>query len=156
MKSLGLKYEYLSADVKQASKLSYNASFNSITKTVTGYDYLVAFSKYSYDRSDKNISNFTIDSVEYHLDYFYKPTVKLSLKSKTDTIDFDLEDLANKLKKEYGNHPEAVLPVSKMQMMRSGKLFEIKIEFHSIEMEKEKDGLRLNNLSGDLFIKKKE
>jgi hypothetical protein len=156
MKTMGLKYEYINTNVRSASVIDYTSAYNSILKTVTGYDYLVGFSKYSYDDKygDKNICSFTIDSVEYNLDYSYKPTVRLSLKSKTDTVYFGLEDLANKLKTEYGNNPETPLPVSKMQLVKSGKLFEIKIEFNSIKIEEEKEGLKVKNLSGNIFIKK--
>jgi hypothetical protein len=156
MKTMGLKYEYMNAEIKK-STLNYTSDYNSTLKTVTGYDYLVSFSKYGYgDRvSDKNICSFTIDSVEYDLNYSHKPTVRLSLTSKTDTVYFELEDLANKLKTEYGNNPETSLPVAKMQLMKAGKLFEIKIEFNSIKIEEEKEGLKINNLSGNIFLKKK-
>lgn len=155
MKTMGLKYEYINTDIKSASIMNYTASYNSLIRNVSGYDYLINFNKYGYNQHDNEICNFSIDSVEYKLDYSDKPKVTLSLKSKTDTVDFELEDFVNKLKQEHGNIPESILSVSQMQMMRSGKLFEIKIEFHSIEMGIEKEGLKINNLSGDIFIKKK-
>jgi hypothetical protein len=154
MKTLGLNYEHINIDNKK-TKIEYNASYNISMKTVTGYDYLVDFSRYNYGQEDNDICSFYIDSIEYNLVYSNKPTVKLLLKSKTDTVDFELEDLINKLKKEYGNNPKSVLPVSKMQLVNSGNKFEIKIEFHSIEMESEKNRLHINNLSGEIFIKKR-
>ena len=80
---------------------------------------------------------------------------KLLLKSKNDTVAFALEDLLNKLNTAYGDNPESVLPVSKMQLIGLNNQFEIKIEFHAIEMRSNKNKLNFNNLNGAIYIKKR-
>ena len=85
----------------------------------------------------------------------HKPTVKLLLKTKAETITFEIEDLANKLRKEFGSEPDSLLPISKMQLNYSNANFDYKIEFHSIELVIQKNNLKLANISGDVFIKKK-
>jgi hypothetical protein len=153
MKTLGLNYERINFENKK-SKIRYNASYNVSMKTVTDFDYLVNFHKYNYGQKDNNICNFYIDSIEYNLIFSNKSTIKLLLDSKNDTVVFELEGLINKLKKEYGNNPESVLPIAEMRLINSGLFFEIKIEIHSIEMELINNELNVNRLSGDLFIKR--
>ncbi len=154
MKTLGLNYEHLDK-VNNKSKINYTSSYNSIIKTVTGYDYLINFSKYNYNNDDKNICTFNIDSVDYNLIYTHTPIVKLFIENKNEKIEFKFKDLLNNLKQEFGNRPESVIPVSKMQVVSSNNKFEIKIQFHSIEMEAETKEIRFNNFIGEIFIKKK-
>ena len=42
-----------------------------------------------------------------------------------------------------------------MQLKYSTANFDYKIEFHSIELDIQKTNLKLTNVSGDIFIKKK-
>ncbi len=153
MKSLGLNYEHLYKSDNQ-SKLNYNASYNSSIKIVTGYDYIVDFSKYNYNSSDANICTFSIDSVEYKLIYSNTPTAKLFVENKNEKIEFKLDDLLNHLKQEFGNRPESVIPISKMQLVSTNKKLEVKIEFHTIEMGVEKNENWFKNLVGVMYIKK--
>jgi hypothetical protein len=153
MKTLGLKYETIYVNNKK-SLFSYNTGYNVSAKWVTGFDYLVNFDKYSYSTEDNTICTFKIDSLEYKLVYSNKPKVILLLSSETGSVYFSFDDLLQKLKREYGNNPNATVPVTKMQLLSSNHDFEIKLEFISIAVELEKDSLGLNNLSGDIFIKK--
>jgi hypothetical protein len=155
METLGLKYEHIYKEDKE-SNILYNAIYNSTIKTVTGYDYLIDFNKYNYDGKDNDICSFKIDAVEYNLVYSNEQKTKLLLKSKNDTVEFALQDLLNKLKKEYGDNPESELPVSKMQLVSLSNKFEIKIEFYSIDMELNKNRFNFNNLSGEIFIKNRK
>ena len=155
MKTLGLRYEYLYKE-DQESNIVYNASYDQTVKTITGYDYLIDFNKSNEDNNtDNEICSFIIDTVEYHLVYSNEQKTKLLLKSKNDTVAFALEDLLNKLNKEYGDNPESGVPVSEMQLVRLNNQLEIKIEFHAIEMKSNKNNRNFNNLSGTIYIKKR-
>ena len=155
MKTLGLKYEYIYKEDPE-SNIVYNASYDATVKTITGYDYLIDFSRYNEDNSkDNEIYSFTIDAVEYHLVYSNEQKTKLLLKSKNDTVTFALADLLHKLNKEFGDNPESELPVSKMQLIGLSNQFEIKIEFHTITMRPKKNSLNFNELSGTIYIKKR-
>jgi len=155
MKTLGLKYEYIYKEDPE-SNIVYNANYDATIKTVTGYDYLIDFNKSNEDNNtDNEICSFIIDTVEYHLVYSNEQKTKLLLKSKNDTVKFALEDLLNKLNKEYGDNPESGLPVSKMQLIGLSNQFKIKIEFHAIDMGSNKNSLNFNYLSGAIYIKKR-
>ena len=155
MKTLGLRYEYLYKE-DQESNIVYNASYDQTVKTITGYDYLIDFNKSNEDNNtDNEICSFIIDTVEYHLVYSNEQKTKLLLKSKNDMVAFELEDLLHKLKKEYGANPESGVPVSEMQLVSLNNQFEIKIEFHTIEMKSNKNNRNFNNLTGALYIKKR-
>jgi hypothetical protein len=153
MKTLGLKYEdFYEDDIEP--RLTFNAANTGSVKKISGYDYFVPFEKYSFEE-DKAIFSFSTDTINYKLNYINKPTVKLLLKTKTETITFEIEYLANKLRKEFGSEPDSLLPISKMQLNYSNANFDYKIEFHSIELVIQKNNLKLANISGDIFIKKK-
>jgi hypothetical protein len=153
MKTLGLKYEVFYEDNIEP-RLTFNAANTGSVKKISGYDYFVPFEKYTFEEGN-SIFSFNADSIEYKLEHVNKPTVKLLLKTKAETITFEIEDLANKLRKEFGNEPDSLLPISKMQLNYSNANFDYKIEFHSIELVIQKNNLKLANISGDVFIKKK-
>jgi hypothetical protein len=156
MKTLGLKYEYIYKEDPE-SNIVYNANYDATIKTVTGYDYLIDFNKSNEDNNtDNEICSFIIDTVEYHLVYSNEQKTKLLLKSKNDTVAFALEDLLNKLNTAYGDNPELGLPVSKMQLIGLSNQFEIKIEFHTIEMRSNENNRNFNNLSGAIYIKNRK
>lgn len=152
MRTLGLKYEIIDSE-SEKSKISYNSNYNTLIKTTTGYDYLVTFNIYNYNEIDEEICNFDIDSTKYTLNYLNKKQFTLCIKSKTDAIYFDLETLIKDLQKEFGKKPDAVIPIKKMTLSNSSKDYEFKLEFHSIELDFEKNKPKLINISGDLFIK---
>lgn len=154
MKTLGLNYEYIYKEYSQ-TVIDYNSSLSSSIVLVTGYDYLIDFNKYIYDFDDENICNFMLDNIEYNLIYLDKPKHSLSLQSEKDTLNFDLNSLLNKLKKEYGKTSKHELPISKMQFKDSLNQFEIKIEFRNIQIKLEKNNFFVKNISGDIFIKRK-
>ncbi|MCF8424633.1 MAG: DUF4153 domain-containing protein [Bacteroidia bacterium] len=153
MKTLGLKYEVFYEDNIEP-RLTFNATNTGSVKKISGYDYFVPFEKYTFEEGN-TIFSFNADSIEYKLEHVNKPTVKLLLKTKAETITFEIEDLANKLRKEFGNEPDSLLPISKMQLNYSNANSDYKIEFHSIELVIQKNNLKLANISGDIFIKRK-
>ncbi len=95
-----------------------------------------------------------IDSIEFELAYSGNPKGLLVLKSNTGTINFDIEELVNKLKQQYGDNPESVLPLSEMRLINSNDLFEVKIEFHSIRLTPGNKKSEFTNLEGEIFIKR--
>lgn len=154
MESMGLKsIRFDSATA--VPTIDYSSSYNNTIKTITGYDYLVSFDYYNYNRKDNKICSFTLDGVEYYIESSNKPTIELTLKSKKDSFKLELNQLVQKLKVEYHNKPESNLPISKMTLIRSNARFEIKIEFHSIQIETEKNRDLLKTVTGDIFIKRK-
>lgn len=154
MKTMGLNDNWVHA-ADERPKINFTSDYNEIITTISGYDYLINFEKYVYNDSDKNISSFTLDNVEYKMEYSNKPKVSLTLKCKNEKINFALEELVKKLKKEFGNNPKPSLPISKMSLLGSTTKFEFKIELHTIEIETRKNGFYIKNVSGDLFIKRK-
>lgn len=154
MRAMGLSYDYITPK-NNKTKLEYYTKIENSIKKVTGFDYVVSFNNYNYNNEDINIDNFEVDSTKFHLNYSNKGKGQLSLFGKNDTIYFGLNELINNLKKEYGNDPEKGLPISKMQLLGSSKKFDVKIEFQSLDIEVEKKGLNITNISGDIFIKQK-
>lgn len=154
MKSLGLLYEFKYED-EIKSNISFTTEYESSVTKISGYDYLINYNKYIYDGDNKEITDFNIDSVEFHLIYNNTPKLNLTLKTKTETIEFDLENLVSDLIKVYGKNSTHSLPISKMRIIKILEKYEIKLEILTIEIEPKKDGYLLSNITGNLFIKLK-
>lgn len=153
MKTLGLDYTRIYMQDKMPT-IAYHTSYNDLVKTVTGYDFVVDFSKYNYGPKDTTIVNFNIESIDYQFIYLNKPKAQLLLKSKTDLIYFELDGFIKTLQKEFGNNPESALPRSKMQLMGKNDKLEVNIEFHDIDLTLGTNGIRYNRLSGVMLIKR--
>ncbi len=153
MRTLGLQYNHRSTEIEKAS-IDFTSGYNNTISTVTGYDYLVEFSLFRIGEDNESNCSFMIDSIEFELAYSGNPKGLLVLKSNTGTINFDIEELVNKLKQQYGDNPESVLPLSEMRLINSNDLFEVKIEFHSIRLTPGKKKSEFTNLEGEIFIKR--
>lgn len=155
MKTLGLKYEHKNLKDKELI-FEYKAEFNESLSVVKGYDYLIDFNIYNPEKDkDNNICSFKIDSTDYDFFYLNTSKIRLSLKSKNDKIDFELEDLINELRTKFGNKPVSEIPISNMRLVKSNNKFEFKIEIHSINVESGNNKLHITDLSGEIFIKTK-
>ncbi len=154
MKTMGLKYEFI-FDETNIRSTTFKSDHNSSITSISGYDYLVDFDKYYYEESDQELCRFTLDSVEYHITFMNKPNIKMFLVCKNDTLYLDINNLVNNLKKEYGKTPDSPLPISKMQLNFSMNQFEFKMDYHAIEINLKKNIHTINNLTGNIFIRKK-
>jgi hypothetical protein len=153
MKSMGLKDEFINIDDKLLFN-NYNAEEIEGFTIISGYDYLIDFDDY-YGSQNLKIKSFKIDNTEFFLSYFDKKKDKLILKSKNDSFKFELGNCIQKLKNDYGNGMKADIPASSMQLTDANATFEVKLEFHSIQIEAKKDGDAIRILRGNIFIKKK-
>ena len=154
MKTLGLSYTYKYVDDNK-SKYNFNSTNNSTLKLVSGYDYFMSFSSYHYNEDKYTISNFTIDSIDYSLIYASKPTIQLTLTTKSETLSFALDSLTKSLIKEYGSNAPTI-PKTKMQLFNANKKFDIKIELTTINPEEKNKSLKIVNLSGEIYITKRK
>ena len=62
MESMGLKSIWFDS-ATAVPTIDYSSSYNNTIKTITGYDYLVSFDYYNYNRKDNKICSFTLDGV---------------------------------------------------------------------------------------------
>ena len=155
MKTMGFNSNRIYTENKSNS-VSYNSNYDYKITKISGYDYLINFEKYEYDNKDKNISNFTIDNIEYKMEYSDKPSLEIVLKSKNEIVNFGLDSLLEKLEKEYGNDTNSAIPLSKMTLIKSTTKFDIKMEIHSLVIETKNNRLIINNIKGAVFVNSKE
>ena len=78
------------------------------------------------------------------------------LISKNDTINFNLNRVINGLKNEFGINGKSGVPKNKMTIKDESSLFNIKIEFNSINLELVNDSISVKSIRGSLFLKNKK
>ena len=154
MKSLGLLYEF-KYESDNDTAITFNTEYQSSVTKISGYDYLINFSKYTYDGDNNEITDFSIDSIDFHLAHSNTPKLNITVKTKTENIQFDLENLVSDLITVYGKKTTHSLPISKMRIIKILEKYEIKLEIATIEIEPKNNGYILNNITGNLFIKLK-
>lgn len=157
MRSLGLKYESIAKSDK-TKRITFKSNRDENIKTISNYDYLVQFEKFYFPANNSDeleICHFKLDSLEYTLRYEGPSSMNLLLCNERDTLPFALIACIEQLKKKHGNHPSSEIPRSEMELIQSNIKWEVKMEFHSIELEYEKQKLTHSNISGDIFIKRK-
>lgn len=153
MRSMGLDYEMKYENDEQAY-IEYRSVSDNAVIQVSGFDYIVNFTKYSMDEDFSAICSYDIDTLNYTLNYFANPKPKLSLQSKTDTLTMDLNALIERLNTQYQQHSRSDIPPKNMQLFATNKYFSIKIEFDNIELGKSEKRFNLKYLSGSIFVKK--
>ena len=156
MRSMGLKYEHL-YDVHQQMQTTqnYNAGFNNGIIKVTGFDYVIDFNQYNYNKNEDVIEKFDLEDVSYTLQQVNTNSFDLTLRSKDITIQLGLNNLLTALKQEYGNRPSESIPIQKMQVSGSNSKFDITMQIHSIGIDTKGNNQKIDNINGQLFIKKK-
>ncbi len=152
MKSLSLNYEFIDTEIDE-STIEFSTDGLKLLKSVSGYDYLIHFDSYTGDDSDVEMVSFKIDSVDYKLSYSNKPDLKLTLSSKSEKINFEIDNYINNIKKLYNNTSNYQIPYSILTLEDSCKSLQIKIEFQNIQIDNELKNY-IESCSGDIYIKK--
>ena len=86
--------------------------------------------------------------------YSFTPADTLWLKTHGMSLPLLLNDLVVRLNKEFGTTDQTI-PEYKMRIENDNDIMEVKCEFSNIELENRKDTLKINSISGNLFIKMK-
>jgi hypothetical protein len=154
MKSLGLNYEYVEVE-ENVPNLEFVSIRDNLLKNVSGYDYVINFDYYSSEEKEYEISSFKLDSIEYQLIISYNSKVNLTLKSKSEIINFKMNEFVIDIKNKFNNNSNDHVPISSMMLMDSCKKLHIKIEFQNLELQNNKKENYIERVSGDVFIKKK-
>ena len=154
MKSLGLNYEYVEVEENDPN-LEFVSIRDNLLKNVSGYDYVINFDYYSGEEKEYEISSFKLDSIEYQLIISYNSKVNLKLKSKSEIINFKMNEFVIDIKNKFNNNSNDHVPISSMMLMDSCKKLHIKIEFQNLELQNNKKENYIERVSGDVFIKKK-
>ena len=79
----------------------------------------------------------------------------LSLLSKKDSIVFDYKKMINNLKLTYPNN-EGDIKNADMTIFASSQALEAKIELQDLDFISKKEFIKLKDLKGVLFIRRKE
>jgi hypothetical protein len=154
MKSLGLNYEYVEVEENDPN-LEFISIRDNLLKNVSGYDYVINFDYYSGEEKEYEISSFKLDSIEYQLIISYNSKVNLTLKSKSEIINFKMNEFVIDIKNKFNNNSNDHVPISSMMLMDSCKKLQIKIEFQNLELQNNKKENYIERVSGDIFIKRK-
>lgn len=153
IRSMGMENRFISTNDEVLSN-DYTIKDDEGLTVVSGYDFLIDFDNY-YGNKNLKIKSFKIDDTEFFLSYADAKKNKLILNSKKDTFEFQLGSLIQKLKNQYGGGYKSDIPASSMILTNSSALFEVKLQFKSIQTESKKRDDFVRVLEGNIFIKKK-
>ncbi len=153
IKSLGLKDIYIPIDNKMIFN-DYSVVNSEGIILISGYDYLFDIDSYSYDNNLK-LKSLKIEDKEFELSYLDVKKNILVLKIDENTFKFQLDVFLEQLKKEFGTGYKTDIPLSAMKLTDSNDLYDVKIQFNSIQTESKKNRDIISNFSGHIFIKKK-
>ncbi|MCA6516800.1 MAG: DUF4153 domain-containing protein [Sediminibacterium sp.] len=151
--TMGLMEEYETASYEPEAQYSFSTNNRSIYET-RGYDYMIEFEKYSY-QDGLDIKTFSADKMEYTLRLSESGTESIVLLSKKDSIVFDYKKMINNLKLTYPNN-EGDIKNADMTIFASSQALEAKIELQDLDFISKKEFIKLKDLKGVLFIRRKE
>ncbi|MDO3693854.1 DUF4153 domain-containing protein [Wenyingzhuangia sp. chi5] len=145
MESLGLKNgKKYKSNFASNSWFSFNQ--NTTILNVKEYDYLLPF---LFNKNSSKSTHFDIDGSHYT---FKRKKDLLILSSENDTIQVGIQQIANKLIKEYGTTSVKNIPTAKMSVVKTLNKVKFKIDFQNINLS-DVDTLSINNINGNLYIK---
>ena len=145
--------EYETASYEPEAQYRFSTNNRSIYET-RGYDYMIEFEKYSY-QDGLDIITFSADKMEYTLRLSESGTESIVLLSKKDSIVFDYKKMINNLKLTYPNN-EGDIKNADMTIFASSQALEAKIELQNLDFISKKEFIKLKDLKGVLFIRRKE
>ncbi len=155
--ALGLTNEYRYQEEEEElvnAYYNYSSTANNVT-AIKNYDYLIYFNQNREDvQPNDSIINFKIGGTDYNFMYSFTPADTLWLKTQDMSLPLLLNDLVVRLNKEFGTTDQTI-PEYKMRIENDNDFMEVKCEFSNIELENRKDTLKINSISGNLFIKMK-
>ena len=85
--------------------------------------------------------------------YPLQPSDSLLLVNQNDSVLFKFDKLMETLISKHGHDYQDDIPLSDMSLFETTKKLSLKIEIHSISLSGKKDSLKINDLSGKLFVK---
>jgi hypothetical protein len=146
MKSMGLKYVH-KYDMKDSYFTYTSTSSHRYLLDVRDYDYVVTFAN-SYYKND----TLQVEGIPYLLNVPTEDHQKLSLISDKDTLEFDTDQLIKRLIARYGEH-YANVPEKEMTLSGNSDRFDAKLELHTISVHSENDSVKINSITGNIFIR---
>jgi hypothetical protein len=149
MRTLGLKYEYRDMH-SNTLYFSLNTAREELIH-IKGYDYFIPFDQYAYDKTT-TLCSFTIDSIPYKLNYSPDKKKRLILDSDQEHIAFDIQSLSDQLLRSCGKKETEGIAHEQMKLIGSAARFDVTVEFKRMGFDGPADSLKLNSLSGNLFI----
>lgn len=151
MESMGMSYRHIYKSY--ASYVDYDALKDDLV-TIRNFDYLMQFDKYHYDRKQITINKFTIDSVDYELNYSFQLGNSMWLVAGNDSSELKMDKVVTKLISKYGMESVSRIPAGEMQLHDSTDVFEVKIDFSSIRLEDLNDTVKVRSMAGNVLLRK--
>ena len=153
MQTMGLKYEHKYSS-NNLNHFTYSSKEENLIPIST-YDYLLNFNHYGYNRSVQ-LNTFVVDGLSYTLANNIEENDELTLLSENDTIHFNLNQMINHLKNEFGTGGESNIDKSKMTLKGESNTIRAKIQLQSISLEEVNDSTSQRSIQGSLFLKMKK
>ena len=152
MNALGLSYEKRYSN-GSSNTVNYRAEGQFEATKVKGFDYIVKFERYIYNKGNNSICSFETDSMSGELVYYKHSKPLLCFKSGTDSVSFNLGALYERLNAKYPESEGVSVPIIAMTLNEYNTTFELKLEFHELSFEKQTP-YHLNSIAGNLLIKR--
>ena len=154
MRSMGLKYEYLNDGINN-KLIIYQTKENEDIAKVTGYDYLYNFNIWIENNKESyEIGELNIDSTKFSFEFKKSPLPYLILTHNKDSIRFNLNELIDNIKKEYGTAENIIIPGAKLKLAAADSNYGAVINIHSMSLNMADKKIEVNQLRGDLLIRK--
>jgi hypothetical protein len=107
----------------------------------------------TYSDSKEEGVYFSIDNVPYLIQHHLQANDKLLLITPHDTIIYHTDILIKHLLSRYANADEESIPHSEMTLHESNSGMDTKIEFSSITLNSSTDTVRVNAITGKIFMR---
>ena len=158
MNAMGLEYE--NRYEAENESVNFHTTDNEKLLNVKGYDYTMSFSDYMYyDDEESIVCSFELDSVSYEVKYNPKGKTPLILEADGQKIEFKQQPFnlnLNEMMQRLFNETKSEVNVApdRMQLKAINKKIEVKCQINSLEAKK--DGHKINNMSGNIFVRRVE
>jgi hypothetical protein len=146
---MGIEYSIYRRNYVQGDKYFYLNLKDFGNMSVKGYDYIVDYKYYSYEKQEKG-NRFMLDSANIKIDFNADSTQMIFYKNEAEIVRVKLEkyfeDL-RALKKE--------MTIKEMTTEGENEKMKYKIVFESINGERENDKNKINSFNTDILLKLK-
>lgn len=158
MESMGLEYQYYSKSKKSSQEVNIS-SMQSNVKQISGYDLFTSFNLRTvhYDRNP--IESFPINESIICVDLVDHTSSNLKVQYNETSFVFQLDTLLQqsyldneKTRIENARHKPVDINPKKMTFIQQNENLKVKLIISHLNFFKENDSLKLNQISGDLYL----
>lgn len=146
---MGIEYSLYRKNFVQGEKYFYLNLKDFGNMSVKGYDHLVDYKYYSYDKEEKG-NRFTLDSANIRIDYNTELQEMIFYKNEGEICRVKLEKYIEDLRTS-----KKEMTIKEMSTEGENEMLKYKIVFENISGERENDRNRISSFNTDILLRLK-